>query len=104
MAKTDMHATIKELLEAAFSVRPVPRLYNEEPIEETLMTAVRRAGGWFEMATSLVVEWSGLVGERWSCGSVLVSCHCEKLVSEAREQFGNPKEGERSSLEAVTRQ
>jgi hypothetical protein len=33
-----------------------------------------------------------------------VSCCCEKLVAEAWGQFGNPEEGERPSLEAVTRQ
>jgi hypothetical protein len=32
-----------------------------------------------------------------------VSCCCEKLVAEARGQFGNPEEGERPQLEAVTR-
>jgi hypothetical protein len=37
-------------------------------------------------------------------GSVTVSCCCEKPVSEARGQFGNPEEGERPLLEAVTRQ
>jgi hypothetical protein len=53
-------------------------------------------------------EWSevsGLVSELedWF-GSAVVSCCCEKLVAEAREQFGNPDEGERPPLEAVTRQ
>jgi hypothetical protein len=38
------------------------------------------------------------------CGSVLVSCCCEKLVAEARGQFGNLEEGERPMLEAVTNQ
>jgi hypothetical protein len=33
-----------------------------------------------------------------------VSCCCEKLVAEARGQFGNPEEGERPPLEAATRQ
>jgi hypothetical protein len=37
------------------------------------------------------------------CGSVLVSCCCGKPVAEAREQFGNPEEGKRLPLEAVTR-
>jgi hypothetical protein len=32
-----------------------------------------------------------------------VSCCCEKLVAEAGGQFGNPEEGERPQLEAVTR-
>jgi hypothetical protein len=37
------------------------------------------------------------------CGSILVSCCCKKLVAEARGQCGNPEEGERPPLEAVTR-
>jgi hypothetical protein len=32
-----------------------------------------------------------------------VSCCCEKLVAEARGPFGNPEEGERLPLEAVSR-
>jgi hypothetical protein len=32
MTATDTHATIEELLEAVFSVRSVPRLYNEEQL------------------------------------------------------------------------
>jgi hypothetical protein len=55
----------------------------------------------------MLVEWRELVGEWVSeldcCGSVLVSCWCEKLLAEARGQFGNPEEGERPPLEAVTR-
>jgi hypothetical protein len=52
MAETDTHATREELLEVVFSVRSVPRLYNEcqVPLEKSLETAVRRAGGWCEMA------------------------------------------------------
>jgi hypothetical protein len=38
------------------------------------------------------------------CGSVLVSCCCEKLVAEDRGQFRNPEEGERPPLEAATEQ
>jgi hypothetical protein len=30
MATTDMHATIKEVLETAFSVQSMPRLYNKD--------------------------------------------------------------------------
>jgi hypothetical protein len=46
-----------------------------------------------------------LVGElEGCCGSVVVSCCCEKLVAEAGEQFGNPEEGERPPLEAATKQ
>jgi hypothetical protein len=32
MAATDTHVTIEELLEAVFSVRSVPRLYNEDQL------------------------------------------------------------------------
>jgi hypothetical protein len=33
-----------------------------------------------------------------------VSCCCEKMVAEAQGHFGNPEEGERPQLKAVTRQ
>jgi hypothetical protein len=54
------HVTTEELLEAVFYVRSVPRLYNEGqmPLEEGLETAVRRVGGWCQMAVSLGVSWS----------------------------------------------
>jgi hypothetical protein len=57
MDVTDTHETIEELLEAVFSVRSVPRLYNEDqlPLRGSLETAVRRAGGWCELAASLGV-------------------------------------------------
>jgi hypothetical protein len=46
MAATDTYATIEELLEAVFSVRSMPTLYNEVqlPLEKSLETAVRRVG------------------------------------------------------------
>jgi hypothetical protein len=46
MAAKDKHANMGKLLEAMFSVRSVPRLYNEGklPSEESLETAVRRVG------------------------------------------------------------
>jgi hypothetical protein len=55
MAATDTHVTMEMLLEAVFSVRSVPRLYNEGqlPLEKSLETAVRRVGDWCEMAASL---------------------------------------------------
>jgi hypothetical protein len=54
------------------------------------------------MAASLGVSW--LVSELENCcGSVVVRC-CEKLVAEARGQFGSTEEGERPPLEAVTRE
>jgi hypothetical protein len=44
MAGTGTHAMTEELLEALFSVRSVPRLYNEDqlPLEQSLETPVRR--------------------------------------------------------------
>jgi hypothetical protein len=47
MVATYRHITMKELLEVVFSVRSVPRLYNEGqlPLEESLETAMRRVGG-----------------------------------------------------------
>jgi hypothetical protein len=40
---------------AVFSVRSVPRLYagDQLPLRQSLETAVRRVGGWCEMAASL---------------------------------------------------
>jgi hypothetical protein len=42
-------------MEDTFSVRSVPRLYDEDqlPLQESLESAVRRVGGWCEMAVSL---------------------------------------------------
>jgi hypothetical protein len=58
IAETDTHARIEELLGAVISVRPVPRLYNEDqlPLRASLETAVRRVGGRCEMAASLGAE------------------------------------------------
>jgi hypothetical protein len=68
MAATDKNATIEELLEAVFSVRSEPRLYNEGqvPLEQGLEMEVRRAGGWCEIAVSLRVSgmessWESIV-------------------------------------------
>jgi hypothetical protein len=51
-------ATRKELPEAVFSMRSVPRLYNEEQLRlrERLETAVRLVGGWCEMDASLGIS------------------------------------------------
>jgi hypothetical protein len=55
MAATNTHVTIKKLLEAVFSVRPLLRLHNEgqQPLllsrEGVLRRQVRRIGGWREM-------------------------------------------------------
>jgi hypothetical protein len=56
---------IMERLGKVFSVRSVPRLYNEEQLRlrESLETAVRRVGGWCEMAGSLGV--SGMETAGW---------------------------------------
>jgi hypothetical protein len=58
MAAKDTHATTEEMLEAMFSVRFVPRLYNEGqvPLEVSLETSVRRVADWREMAASLGVS------------------------------------------------
>jgi hypothetical protein len=55
MTATDTHATIEELLEAVFSVRSLPRLYNESQLqlETSLQTAVTRVRVSCEMAASL---------------------------------------------------
>jgi hypothetical protein len=52
-----MHGTI-ELLETVFSLRYVPRIYNEEQLRlrEGLEMAIRRVGGSCEMAASLGCE------------------------------------------------
>jgi hypothetical protein len=43
------------MLEAAFCVRSVPRLYDEEhmPLRQSPETEVRKVGGWCEIAASL---------------------------------------------------
>jgi hypothetical protein len=55
MVATDTHATLEEMLEAAFSVMSVPSLYNDDQLRlrNSLETAVRRVGGWCEMVASL---------------------------------------------------
>jgi hypothetical protein len=66
MATTDTHATTEELLEEMFSVRSVPKLYNEGQLPLLVLileTAVRRVGGWCEMAASLRGRKPG-AGER----------------------------------------
>jgi hypothetical protein len=69
MVATDTHTTIEELFEAGFSVRSVPRLYNESqlPLEMNLETAVRR------------VE----VGVRWPPVWELVSWSNELVVGQS---------------------
>jgi hypothetical protein len=51
---------IVELLGEVFYIRSVPRLYSEEQLllRESLEMAVRRVGGWCEMAAKVGVSWS----------------------------------------------
>jgi hypothetical protein len=57
MATTDMHATVEELLEAVLCVCSMLRLYTwkegQLPLDERLVTAGSRLGGWCVIATSL---------------------------------------------------
>jgi hypothetical protein len=52
---TDTRAAIEDLLKSVFSLGSVSRLYNERQLQlrVSLETAVRRVGGWCEMAASL---------------------------------------------------
>jgi hypothetical protein len=52
LAKKYTNETKEKPLEAVFCVRSVPRVYNKSqlPLLESLETAVKRLGGWFEMA------------------------------------------------------
>jgi hypothetical protein len=54
MTENDTHATTEELLEAVFSVRSVPSLYNKGqlPLEVSLETAVKRIGDRSEIGDS----------------------------------------------------
>jgi hypothetical protein len=58
MTARHTHAAIGKQFEAVFSVWSVLRLYNEEMkrLRESLETAVRRVGGWCEMADSVAVR------------------------------------------------
>jgi hypothetical protein len=51
-------------MEGTFSVRSVTRVDNEDqlPIQDSLGTAVRRVGGWCEMAASLLGREPGSRG------------------------------------------
>jgi hypothetical protein len=81
-----------ELLEAVFSVRPVPSLDNEEQLRlrESLEMTVRRVGVWCEMAASLGVgQWvscetvAGQYGrERGSWGSYSVGNRYQATTGE----------------------
>jgi hypothetical protein len=51
-AATDTHATIEELLGAVFYVRPVSIYEYNDQLPKSPETAVRRVGGWCEMADS----------------------------------------------------
>jgi hypothetical protein len=58
MAATGAHEAMVEMFEAVFSMRSVPKLYIEDQLRlrESLETAVRKVGGWCEMAASLGVS------------------------------------------------
>jgi hypothetical protein len=77
MAATDTHATREELLEAVFSVRFVPRLYNEGqlPLEESLETVVKRIGGCCETAASLRGR------EPWSRGNSTSAAEADRIIT-----------------------
>jgi hypothetical protein len=56
-------------------------------------TAVRREGGWCEMAASLG-ESMELAGELLNCRGLIVgNRRCAKLVAEAGGSFANPGKG-----------
>jgi hypothetical protein len=80
-----LHESIIHLFGEMFSMRSVPRLYNEEQLRllESLEMAVRRVGGWCQMAASLGisrVEW--VVGQ--SPASKEVSTETEARMFESR--------------------
>jgi hypothetical protein len=60
MAATDTHATIEELLEAAFSVRSVTRLYVEDQLPLPVSQESLQAGSQLKVA---VVRSEKLVAE-----------------------------------------
>jgi hypothetical protein len=53
-----LEAEERQLLEPVFSMRSVPRLYNEDqlPIRVSPETAARRVGGWCKIASSPKAE------------------------------------------------
>jgi hypothetical protein len=71
----------------------VLRLYNDDqvPLLDILETAVRRVGGWCEMA-GMVESVERCSCEKWEAGSW------------GQGQFRNPEEGEHLLLEATTKQ
>jgi hypothetical protein len=89
MVATDAHAAMGEVLVVAFSVRSVPRLYNEEQLRlrESLETTMGRVGGWFEVVASLGVSWRNELVVRQLSASKDVNTEAE----------------EATALEAVTR-
>jgi hypothetical protein len=57
---------MEEMLEAVFSVLSImPKLYNKEQmrLQQNIVTAVKRAGGWCETATSLIVSYEAAAGQ-----------------------------------------
>jgi hypothetical protein len=84
LAPTDTHVTTEELLEEVFSVRSLPRLYNEGQLPLAVSPSPSR-----ESVDSLQADSQLTVVEIGSWG---------------RGQFGNPEERERQQLEAATKQ
>jgi hypothetical protein len=96
-------------------VRQQPARKNGSTVGSGVFCVVRSEAIWLDRPSSVqlvsavqlsTVEWSELIGEQLEdcCSSVVVSCCCEKLVTEARGYFGNPEEGERRPLKAATKQ
>jgi hypothetical protein len=69
-------STTEELLGEVFSVRSVPRLYNEEQLrlQESLETTLTTVGSWCEMAASLRVS---RLEQLVSCETVASQKGCE---------------------------
>jgi hypothetical protein len=82
-ATTDTHATVEELLEAAFSMRSVPRLCNEcqLQLENSLDATLRIVGGWCEMAASLGVSSNSELVVGYSSAGKNVSTEAEEATA-----------------------
>jgi hypothetical protein len=78
-------------MEEVFSVPSVPGLYNEDQLQlrVILETAVRRAGGWYEMAASLQGHEPGSKGTP----TVESVARGEKSVAEAGDSSGTQRKG-----------
>jgi hypothetical protein len=75
-------ATIEDLLEEVLSMQSVPRLCNGDQLRlDSLGTAVRRVGGWCEMAVSV-----GVRAASESPGSKDVNTEATAFVAVTRRQ------------------